>query len=194
MYEDGEISLPDTTKLYNTDNYIAGVIGGVKQELIIAFAEVNFAGTAHTVLKEGGQIELTKITVMTEGIVHFTDANVDYELSLENFVVNTGGLVNAASLTVFVSDTFEMQEDSIIDLNERNEFKEGLGYENSVAGAGHGGQGGKGSAEEDADRGSANDEFINPVLMGSGGETTRGGGVLKVVANTLIIDGIIQAK
>ena len=60
-------------------------------------------------------------------------------------------------------------------------------------GAGHGGQGGRGSDTEDA-KGLVNDNLFEPELCGSGGHETQGGGVLKVTGATLTLDGYITAK
>ena len=193
VYEHGQISLPDKTKLYNTRAQIEGQFGGVKEELILAYAELTFTDTAHTVQKDRGALELTKITVMNEGVLNFLH-EVDYHLKLDKLVINTGGVVNARVLHLETGEV-ELQEGSLIDLDGRGEVKDGPGYSGAVSGAGHGGQGGVGGSEEEGvERGETNDEFLNPVLMGSGGETTRGGGALMVTAETVVMDGIIRAK
>ncbi|KAH3816426.1 hypothetical protein DPMN_117942 [Dreissena polymorpha] len=64
-------------------------------------------------------------------------------------------------------------------------------------GAGHSGQGG---GHYDSStllwvRGAAYDNFRQPTLKGSGGDTTYGGGVLRLVATgTVEIDGEIKAE
>jgi len=64
-------------------------------------------------------------------------------------------------------------------------------------GAGHSGEGGGyyNSAILDYTRGPAYDDFKQPSVVGSGGDTTQGGGVLKLMATgTVEIDGELRAE
>jgi len=61
----------------------------------------------------------------------------------------------------------------------------------SISGASHGGEGGLGSGQ--TQRNAVYDSHLEPVQLGSGGNS-RGGGAIKVEAKTLAINGRVTAK
>lgn len=141
-----------------------------------------------------GKFAISTVNIMAEGKLQMTE-DIQYQLVLTDLHVAPYGVLNGANL-IIKATSVTVEEGGVINLNEGGDFKSGDGYLPNY-GAGHSGEGGGyyNATSKAYVRGSAYDDYKEPTIAGSGGDTTYGGGVLKIEATgTVEIDGEIGAE
>ncbi|XP_053376792.1 adhesin BmaC autotransporter-like [Mercenaria mercenaria] len=193
VYEDGLLKTPSKLKYFNSRSTVYGTVSGVT-ELTLTKSTLDLKSTSRTEgSKTGGKYSISTISIMAGGILKLSD-DIQYHLDTDNFYVAPSGLVEAGNL-LLETHTVTIEEGGVIDLSERGNMKSGPGYLPNY-GAGHSGEGGGyyNSSYDIYERGAAYDDFKEPVLAGSGGDTAAGGGVIKIQASdTVDIQGEINA-
>ena len=145
IYEDGLMTFPDDTLLYNTINYVEGIIGGFDTKLTISYASLYLLETGRSNTRENaGEYALDNVEIMTQAHL-YAETEIEYDIEIAGDVsIQTQGYLHARHLTLTCTGSFEAFEGSFLQADAVSDAQTGSGYYNDRVGAGHGGKGGKG--------------------------------------------------
>ena len=206
VYRDGSVQLPKRVMLHKNNLNLDGSLSGL-QELSVSASIIQLSASSSIgySLSSTPGIDVNKLTVLAgASIVGPQDTLTSYTFKVTDLTVEASGKIKGRNL-LFDTNTFILQDSSILDLDFGGfKKKTGPGYGHTdcnatrSSGGSHAGYGGRVNASQYGD---PYDNLFQPAEAGSGGgglsavtDGAEGGGVTKIVAVTLTIDGSILAR
>ncbi|XP_077861760.1 LOW QUALITY PROTEIN: uncharacterized protein LOC100369350 [Saccoglossus kowalevskii] len=207
VYENGTASFPSHTYLQDVDLMLyGGHVFGIDHLELSLNGQTIMDADSRINSKEDSIVSLKDVTIHDGGVFHYTgDARVDDALMMtltNGLHVRGGGSLIGNQLHI-QAKTITVDDEGEVNVNYRGYGPgegpgAGIDHVYGGTGASHGGRGGIGSWTFKA--APAYDNVLDPVDYGSGGSigggtqaTGSGGGTIQLIADVIIVDGVITS-